>query len=88
MEGVDSDALALVLGQQMYGWIQSWAKDQVGLEELRLRSCYSLALSLTAVAAEEEHAVLQKRVFEYQSEIKKLKNKIDDKLKTAVTNNQ
>lgn len=63
---VNADALAAALGQQLFGWIQSWATGQVSLDEMVIRAQYGFALSLTAVAAEAHRDRLFERLMDLQ----------------------
>lgn len=63
---VNAESMAFLLGQQMFGWVQAWARDRLTLEDMVNRTRYGFALSLAAVAASEYRETLVKRALEYQ----------------------
>lgn len=83
---VHLDSLALALGQQFYGWIQSWAKDLVDLDEFRLRVGYGFALTLAGAATDDYRVAMQDRLYDYQQKLQALDQNIGDALQLKPTN--
>ena len=63
---VDADSLALHLGQQFYGWIQAWAREDITATEMTARAAYGFALTLAAVASDEHRERLSDLAFTTQ----------------------
>lgn len=64
---VNPDSLAVLLGQQLYGWIQAWANNQLALEEMAARAEYGFALAMAALAAPDHRDALLDRALKIQN---------------------
>ncbi len=67
---INPDTFALHVGQQLLSWILMWGMGQLSLDEMRLRTAYALALTLSAIAAEGERPALEARLLETQEALR------------------
>ena len=66
---LNPDSFAINLGFQFYSWIQAWARGHIAVEQLELRTHYSFALALSAVATEEQQSTLNQRMLDIQDRL-------------------
>jgi len=66
---VNPESFAINLGYQFYSWIQAWARGHLSLQQLELRTHYSFAASLAAVATAENRDSLTTRMLAIQDQL-------------------
>lgn len=69
VHSVNPDSVAVALGQQFFSWIQAWARGQISLDDMELRSQYGFALVLAGAATEHFREGLFERAMALQTRL-------------------
>jgi len=64
---INPDSIAFTLGQQSFGWIQAWAREQISLDDMEHRTQYGFALVLAGAATADHRGDLFERAMALQA---------------------
>lgn len=67
--GLDPDALAIAVSQQVSINVQQWAQNLLELDEMRARIEFGLAMNLLAIATDASRAQLERRLHDAQTRL-------------------